>query len=138
MSQSNTRSGDFPVTAGVDLRGKEGYLVRIGSDSGRAVALLPEKNDEPMLFVLIEGGDVGDTVTLRPLEAGRSVRVRLDGGCEPGALLMVLWDGGHEGKVVWLPEVPGTFYSHLVALESGSPGQLVLAMPVSAFVVKNN
>ena len=138
MSQSNTRVGDFPITAGVDLRGKEGYLVRIGSDSGRAVALLPEKNDEPLLFVLLEGADVGGTVSLRPLESGRSVRVRLDGSCEPGALLMVLWNGGQEGKVIWLPEVPGTFYSHLVALESGTTGQLVLAMPASAYVVKEN
>lgn len=138
MSQSNTRVGDFPVTAGEDLRGKEGYLVRIGSDSGRAVALLPEKNDEPLLFVVMEGADIGELVSLRPLEPGRNVRVRLDGGCVPGDLLMVLWDGGYEGKVTPLPNVPGTLYAHLVAEESASTGQLVLARPVSAFVVKNS
>jgi hypothetical protein len=131
MSQSNTRVGDVRLEAGVDLRGKEGRLVKLGASDGRTVASLPGADTDPALFVVIEGADVGELVSLRPLEPGRNVRVRLQEDCNPGDVLVLadLSVSADAGMVRPLPTETGSYRGHLVAEEVGVEGQLVLARP---------
>ena len=131
MSQTNTRSGDIPVTAGEDLSGKEDRLVKLANDSGQTVAKLPEANSDLALFVLIEGAEADKTAALRPLSADRNVRLPLKGTCNPGDTL-VLADVGtaaDKGKVRVLPGAAGTYRGLAIAEEAGVEGQLVLARP---------
>ena len=131
MSQTNTRVGDIRVAAGEDLTGKEGLLVKMTHDSGVPELKLPAANTDYALYVVIEG--VADTVTasVRPLEAGRNLRLRLDGTCNPGDVL-VLADVGTAadiGKVRTLPAAAGTYRALAIAEEAGVDEQLVLARP---------
>ena len=131
MSQTNTRSGDIPVTAGEDLTGKEDRLVKVANDSGQLVAKLPEANSDLALFVLIEGAEADKTAALRPLSADRNVRLPLKGTCNPGDTL-VLADVGtaaDKGKIRALPAAAGTYRGLAIAEEAGVEGQLVLARP---------
>lgn len=89
MSQTNTRVGDIRVAAGEDLTGKEGFLAKMTHDSGVPEVLLPTANGDYALYVLIEGAADGENVSLRPIEAGRNVRVKLDGTCNPGDVLVL-------------------------------------------------
>ena len=131
MSQSNTRVGDIRVAAGEDLTGKEGLLVKMTHDSGVPELKLPAANTDYALYVVIEG--VADTVTasVRPLEAGRNLRLRLNGTCNPGDVL-VLADVGTAadiGKVRTLPAAAATYRALAIAEEAGVDEQLVLARP---------
>ena len=131
MSQSNTRVGDIRVAAGEDLTGKEGLLVKMTHDSGVPELKLPAANTDYALYVVIEG--VADTVTasVRPLEAGRNLRLRLNGTCNPGDVL-VLADVGTAadiGKVRTLPAAAGTYRALAIAEEAGVDEQLVLCRP---------
>ena len=138
MSQSNTRVGDIRVLAGSDLRGKEGFLVKLGSSSGETVAVLPDDTGDLALFVVIEGADTGGLVSLRSLSPDRNVRVRAVGGCLAGSPL-VLADVSEEadaGKVRALPGAAGSYRVLLIAEETGVAGQLVLARPAMVGVVE--
>lgn len=131
MSQSNTRVGDIPVLAGEDLSDKEGRLVKMTHDSGVAEVLLPTDNADYALYVLIEGAADAANVSVRPIEAGRNVRLRLNGTCNPGDVL-VLADTGtaaDKGKVRALPSDAGTYRGLAIAEEAGVDEQLVLARP---------
>ncbi len=131
MSQSNTRVGDVRLEAGQDLRGKEGCLAKLGVIQGRTVAALPSDYADPALFVVTEGADIGELVSLRPLEPARNVRVRLQGACNPGDVLVLadMMLAVDAGKVRKLPDESGNYRGHLVAEEAGTQGQLVLARP---------
>ena len=131
MSQTNTRSGDLPVTAGEDLTGKEDRLVKVANDSGQLVAKLPEANSDLALFVLIEGAEADKTAALRPLSADRNVRLPLKGTCNPGDTLVLadVATAADKGKVRALPGTAGTYRGLLIAEEAGVEGQLVLARP---------
>lgn len=131
MSQSNTRVGDVPVLAGEDLTGMEGRLVKLTHDSGVAEVLLPTANTDYALYVLLEDGADAANVSVRPIETGRNVRLRLNGTCNPGDVL-VLADVGtaaDRGKVRVLPEDAGTYRGLAIAEEAGIDEQLVLARP---------
>ncbi len=131
MSQSNTRVGDIPVLAGEDLSDKEGRLVKMRHDSGVAEVLLPTANSDYALYVLIEGAADAASVSVRPIEAGRNIRVRLNGTCNPGDVL-VLADvsvAADKGKVRALPSDAGTYRGLAIAEEAGVDEQLVLARP---------
>jgi len=131
MSQTNTRVGDIRVSAGEDLTGKEGFLGKPTHDSGVAEVLLPAANSDYALYVVIEGAADTKNVSLRPIEAGRNIRVKLDGTCNPGDVL-VLADVGtaaDKGKVRALPEDAGTYRGLAIAEEAGVDGQLVLCRP---------
>lgn len=133
MSQSNTRSGDIPVTAGEDLTGKNAYLAKIANDSGQAVARLPEANSDLAQFVIIDDNQSGKTVSLRPLTGDRNIRVPLKGTCNPGDVL-VLADtatAADKGKVRALPTDAGTYRGIAIAEEAGIDGQLVLIRPAA-------
>ena len=131
MSQTNTRSGDIPVTAGEDLTGKEDRLVKVANDSGQTVAKLPEANSDLALFVLIEGAEADKTAALRPLSAERNVRLPLKGTCNPGDTLVLadVATAADKGKVRALPAAAGTYRGLAIAEEAGVEGQLVLARP---------
>ena len=131
MSQTNTRVGDIPVTAGEDLTGKEDRLVKLASDSGQTVAKLPETNSDLALFVLIEGAEADKTAALRPLSADRNVRLPLKGTCNPGDTLVLadVATAADKGKVRVLPGAAGTYRGLAIAEEAGVEGQLVLARP---------
>ena len=131
MSQSNTRVGDVPFTAGEDLTGFEGRLVKLGASDSDPVALLPESVADVTLYVLIEAAVEGEQAALRPLNPDQNVRVKLKDACDPGDVLVLADPSVAEdkGKIRALPADAGTYRGLLVAEESGVDGQLVLARP---------
>ena len=131
MSQTNIRTGDIPVTAGEDLTGKEDRLVKLASDGGATVAVLPAANSDLALYLVLEGAAADKTASLRPLHAERNVRVPLKGTCNPGDVLVLadVATPADKGKVRALPAVAGTYRGLLVAEEAGVDGQSVLARP---------
>ena len=131
MSQSNTRVGDVRVAAGEDLTGMEGYLVKMTHDAGVPEVLLPTANDDYALYVVIEGAADTENASLRPIEAGRNIRVKLDGTCNPGDVLVPADVGtaADKGKVRALPTDAGTYRGLAIAEEAGVDGQLVLCRP---------
>ncbi len=133
MSQTNTRSGDIPVTAGEDLTASTDRLVKLASDDGATVAKLPEANSDLALFVVIDGAEAGKNASLRPLNAERNVRVPLKGTCNPGDVLVLadVATAADKGKVRTLPTAAGTYRGLLIAEEAGIDGQLVLARPAT-------
>jgi hypothetical protein len=131
MSQSNTRVGDFRVLAGESLVGMEARLVRLTHDTGVPEVTLPAANDDYALYVLLEGGADAALVSVRPIEAGRTVRVPLKGTCNPGDVLVLadIATAADKGKVRVLPAAPGTYRGLAIAEQVGVDGQLVLARP---------
>ena len=131
MSQTNTRVGDIRVAAGEDLTDKEGLLVKMTHDSGTEEVLLPTANTDYALYAVIEGAADGENVSLRPIEAGRNVRLRLNGTCNPGDVLVLadVATAADKGKVRALPEDAGTYRALAIAEEAGVDEQLVLARP---------
>jgi hypothetical protein len=131
MSQTNTRVGDIRVAAGEDLTGKEGFLVKMTHDSSVREVLLPAANGDYALYVVIDGAADTENVSLRPIEAGRNIRVKLDGTCDPGDVLVLadVATAADKGKVRALPEDAGTYRGLAIAEEAGVDGQLVLARP---------
>jgi hypothetical protein len=131
MSQTNTRVGDIRVAAGEDLTGKEGLLVKLTHDSSVPEVLLPTGNDDYALYVVIDGAADAANVSLRPIEGGRNVRVRLDGTCNPGDVLVLadVATAADKGKLRALPEEAGTYRGLAIAEEAGVDEQLVLCRP---------
>ncbi len=129
MSQSNTRVGDFRVLAGEDLTGKESYLVKLTHDSGVAEVLLPAANSDYALFLVLEAAVDAALVSIRPIEANRSVRLVLDGTCNPGDVLVLadVATAADKGKVRALPVAAGTYRGLAIAQEAGVDGQMVLS-----------
>ena len=131
MSQTNTRVGDIPVLAGEDLTGMEGRLVKLTHDSGVAEVVLPTANSDYALYVLIEGAADAALVSVRPIQADRNVRVRLDATSNPGDVLVLadVATAADKGKVRALPADAGTYRGLAIAEEAGVDEQLVLARP---------
>ena len=131
MSQSNTRVGDIRVLAGEDLTGMAGRLVKMTHDTGVPEVKLPAANTDYAVYVMIEGGVDAALVSVRPVEAGRNVRVALKGTCNPGDLLVLadVATAADKGKVRALPAVAGTYRGVAIAEQVGVDGQLVLARP---------
>ena len=130
MSQSNTRVGDIRVLAGESLTGKEGYLVKMTHDTGVPEVKLPAAITDYSLYAVIEGGADAVLVSVRPVEAGRNVRLRLKGACNPGDVLVLAAIAGSDaGMVRALPTAGGTYRGLAIAEEVGVDGQLVLARP---------
>ena len=130
MSQSNTRVGDIRVLAGESLTDKQGYLVKMTHDSGVPEVKLPAAITDYALYVLIEDGADAALVSVRPVEAGRGVRLALSGTCNPGDVLVLAAIAGSDaGKVRALPTAGGTYRGLAIAEQAGVDGQLVLARP---------
>jgi len=106
-------------------------LVKMSHDGGIAEILLPTANDDHVPYVLLEGAADEAYVDVRPIESGRNVRIRLEGTCNPGDV-MVLADvatPADAGMVRVLPAESGTYRGLGVAEEIGVDGQLVLVRP---------
>lgn len=131
MSQTNTRVGDICVVAGEDLTGKEGCLVKVTHDSSVPEVLLPAANTDYALYVVLEGAADTENVSLRPIEGGRNIRVRLDGTCDPGDVLVLadVATAADKGKLRALPTDAGTYRGLAIAEEAGVDEQLVLCRP---------
>lgn len=131
MSQTNTRVGDIRVAAGEDLTGKEGFLVKLTHDTGVPEVLLPTANSDYALYLVIEGDVDAANVSVRPVEARRNVRVKLEGTCNPGDVLVLadVATPADKGMVRALPAAAGTYRGLALAEEAGVDGQLVLARP---------
>ena len=133
MNQTNTRTGDIPVTAGQDLTGKENLLAKLANDGGDTVALLPVANSDLALFVIVDGDVAGKAASLRPLSPERNVRVTLKATCNPGDVLVLadVATPADIGKIRALPAAAGTYRGLLIAEEAGIDGQSVLARPAT-------
>jgi hypothetical protein len=130
MSQTNVQSGQIVKAAHEDLTGKEGLLVKLVNASGVAKFALPDAETDLALFVLTDGDEAGNTVAALPLSPERNVRVRLNGTCVSGDVLVLASpDGTDDGKVKVLPVAAGTYRGIAIAEESGVDEQLVLARP---------
>ena len=136
MSQSNTRVGDIRVLAGESLMGKEGYLVKMTHDTGVPEVKLPAASTDYSLYAVIEGGADAVLVSVRPIEAGRNMRLRLKGACNPGDVLVLAAIAGSDaGMVRALPTANGTYRGLAMAEEVGVDGQLILARPAMVGVL---
>ena len=131
MSQTNTRVGDFVVLAGEDLTEKEGFLVKLTHDAGEPEVLLPTDNDDLALYVVLDGVADGELISIRPVEASRNVRAKLEGTCNPGDVLVLadVATAEDKGMLRALPAAPGTYRGLALAEEIGVDGQLVLCRP---------
>ena len=117
--------------AGELLTAMEGRLVKLTHDTGVPEVKLPEANSDYALYVLLEGGADAALVSVRPIEAGRTIRASLKGTCNPGDVLVLadIGTAADKGKVRVLPATPGTYRGLAIAEEAGVDGQLVLARP---------
>jgi hypothetical protein len=130
--QSDTKAGAFSLAATADLTGLENFLVKVSNSSGTAKFALPGAVTDLALFVL-DSGDVAanDNWAEQPA-MGASFRVRLNGTCVPGDIL-VLCDptasaGVNAGKVEAVAaQTAGRYFSPGIALETGADEQDVLA-----------
>jgi len=130
MSQSNTQAGQIVLPANENLTGKEGLLVAIVNASTVAKFALPDAVTDLALFVLTDGDAAGEKVAALPLSPDRNVRLKLNGTCVPGDVLVLAdIDGTHDGMVKVLPAVGGTYRGLAIAEEVGADGQLVKARP---------
>lgn len=128
-TQSNTKAGAFRVLAGEDLTGAEGRLVLLTHDTGVGEVKLPTNADDRAEYVLLEGGEDGDYVTVAAVTRDRNWRVRLAGTCNPGDEL-TLAISTDAGAVQTLPADADTYYVFLRAEEEGADGQLVSCRPI--------
>lgn len=130
-TQSNTQPGLFKVLAGEDLTGKEGCLVVLTHDSGVAEVQLPGDVADVADYLLLEGGEDGEQVTVVALDRERNWRVRLSGTCNPGdELTLAAINGTNDGQVRTIPVAADDYFVFLKAEEAGVDGQLVKCRPI--------
>jgi len=129
--QSDTRVGEFPVLAGENLTGKNGYLVVLTHDTGVPEVKLPTAIADLALYTVVDENVDGGLVSVLPLEPGRNVRGVLKGTCNPGDKL-VLADpstAADAGKLRVQPTSAGTYRVLGIAEEKGVDGQFILFRP---------
>lgn len=137
--QTNVQEGPIQILAGEDLTNKQNYLVKMTHDSGTPEVVLPTHISDLALYLIIDTNyttgvsNDGENVSVRPLEAGKNVRIKLEGTCSPGDVL-VLADvsvTADKGMVRKLPTAAGTYRGIAIAEETGVDGQEVLCRPAS-------
>lgn len=125
-TQSNTKEGPFQVLAGEALTGLEGRVVKLTHDTGVAEVVLPNDVADEADYLLLEGAADGEFVTVVAISRDHSVRVRLDGTCNPGdKLTLAAINGTNDGKVRTLPATADTYWVAFRAEEVGVDEQLV-------------
>lgn len=128
MSQTNIKDGDLVIIAGEDLTGKEDYLCMLTHDTGVPEVKLPTANDTQPLYLLLEVGEDTDNCDVRPLDPGKSVRIKFKSTGNPGDIV-VLADvsvSADKGKVRALPSAAGTYRGLGWLEEAAVDGQLAL------------
>lgn len=125
-SQSNIQEGPFEVLAGENLIGKEGCLVKLTHDTQVPEVLLPNDVADEADYLLLQGADNGEYVTVVALSRDTPMRVRLNGTCNPGdKLTLAAIDATHDGQVRTVPATADTYWVALRAEEAGVDEQLV-------------
>lgn len=135
--QSNTKAGAIQVIAAEALPARSRLVVLV-DDTGVPEAQLPNASSDLALYLAAETAASGETVWLEPILAGENFRVRLEGTCDAGEVL-VLADpagdsGADAGMVQDLPAAAGVYFSPGIAEEAGVDGQLVLVRPFPRMV----
>ena len=123
-TQTNTLAGILVLAAVAATCQAEGMLAKLGSsgltDVTAASDLAP--------FLILERGT--NDATVFPLtEGGENCRIRLNGTCSKGDIL-VLATGGDVGKVTKLAAQTGKLFQVGIAEEDGVDEQLVLVRPM--------
>lgn len=126
FSQTQTKEGPFQILAGADLTGKEGRLVKLTHVGGVPEVVLPADVADEADYLLLEGGADASRVTVMALGRDRSVRVVLDGTCNPGDKLTLAAVDTNAGEVRTVPAAADTYWVALRAEEKGVDGQGVL------------
>lgn len=126
-SQTNTTPGDVVFPAGEDLSESEARLAVLSHDSGSPEVRLPSANTDLANLIIVDTGEDGEDVTLRPLTPGKQSRVRLDGTCNPGDELVLadVATADDKGKVRAIPSDAGDYVVLAIAEEEGVDGQTV-------------
>ena len=130
MSQSNTQQGIIVLESASNLTGMEGRLATITNIGGKAKFAQINAPSPTNAFVVIDGDAIGKTTAAMPLSPDRSVRILLQGTCEPGDVLVTSdVSAGGGGQVRKLPTDAGTYPVIGIAEESGVNNQLVKVRP---------
>jgi hypothetical protein len=127
--QTNVQEGPIRVLAGEDLTAD--LLVVMTHDTGVPEVKLPDAIDDHAYYITLDDADDADFIDIQPIQAGKNCRLKLDGTCNPGdVLVLAAIDGTHDGMVRTLPTgTSGTYRGIAIAEEKGVDTQLVLARP---------
>jgi hypothetical protein len=131
--QSNTKVGPIVVTAGDNLTGKEGYLVKIVNSGGVAKAYLPAALTDVAAYLVLEGGAAGADVALQPLTPERQVRVVANSTTLVAGDKVVGYASGHEGKATEYAGSGAAFIVGVAEEVGDTAGQLVLIRPLLSY-----
>lgn len=127
-TQTNTLIGLITLAAVAANCQTEGRLAKLGS-TGLAD---PTAASDLATWLILERGD--STAVAFPLtEGGENCRIRLNGTCSKGDVL-VLATGGDLGKVTALAAQTGKLFRVGIAEEDGEDEQLVLVRPMPGFI----
>jgi hypothetical protein len=135
--QSNIIKGAFIAPANADLTGMEDRLVKPVNDSGTLEISLPAANTDECPYVLTEGGEAGDDVTVEPFTADRQFRIITKDALVPGTRLCLadVATAADKGKVRALPTAAGTYRVFAVAEATAAAGSLALIRKTDAVSV---
>ena len=131
--QNDTRIGILSlIVATATLVDKEGTLAKLSSTG----ITPPTAATDLAIYLVLEGGAVGEHAAVEPLSPDRNVRVRLNGTCAKGDTL-VLDGAGNLGKVCTLGAQTGKLFSPGIAEEDGVDEQLVLLRPLPRYLTES-
>jgi hypothetical protein len=130
--QSNTKPGDIAAIAAEALPARSRLVVLV-DDTGVPEVRLPNAVTDLALYLLHETGAAGDEVGIEAIQPGHNFKVKLEGTCEAGEILVLAdptGDSGNDaGMVQDLPTAAGVYFSPGIAEEAGVDGQLVTVRP---------
>jgi len=131
MKNSDVTRGPIQLPGNADLTGREGFLLKVTSNSGAANFALIAAITDDANYICESGNVSGAYSQAAPLTPEQNVRAKLKGTCVPGDRLVLAdpSNAGDEGKLRKLPATSGTYTVLAVAEETGVDGQLVLARP---------
>lgn len=125
-TQTNIQEGPFKVLAGENLTGMEGRVVKLSHDTGVPEVILPNDVADEAEYLLLEGSADGTEVTVVAIGRDCTVRLRLNGTCNPGAkLTLAPINGTDDGKVCTVPVAADTYWVAFRAEEKGVDEQLI-------------
>ena len=129
-TQTNVLRGPIVRPASETLTDLEGRLVMIVNDSGASKLALPNAIGDYAFLLLTDGAAIGENAVAIPLDPTQEARIRLNGTCVPGdVLVLAAINGTTDGMVRKLPTATGTYRGLAIAQETGADTQLVLARP---------